>query len=935
MNLAKIFVSRCRGEMLQVQRKYDEALKHYESAAKLLRVTTTPSYIDDLSAAKMSIERQGPGFKNDNNVIRAWQEATGHGSRSSKDKSPATGKIEEHRIVQGYDFPVLSGELAVVLTRMSWIQFHGFNGQINGTLVEEAAQLHATGHHKAIVQYWLGMICVEKAKREAGGAAKIWFRAGTPSTSKDAKTDECKPASRASPEPAATAPLSPEHAATENARTGRAGRVVRRPSRFDDAQTPAKTKKPAATTFSSATEDCILREGNLESLKVAVLREELKLRGLPTKGRKAELVERLTTYFAEGQHDVPSSEKAEEPHHVGLFDPATPNNEDLANLPVIAKARKHLMASFQLCKRMADPTILRNVCILLASLQGDHDPLQTAYYLHVGLGVSARQEMAIRHCKLQDEQPLTSSLVDAPPVAQLYSFTTTSSGQDFDKEYLQNLPENLTVCSVSYQKTENALLITRVSKSSAVAPLVQRVPLAQIAPWSPVAGTTDTRCALQLALEELEAIITGSDDVIDTSKGIIETEDKEEKQKMMDEWWNSRKQLDRRMGELVEKLENAILGPWKTMLVGQHQNPATQQALSTEASLYAMEVCTAIRPIIGVDFEVNVAKCERLLDGLASGCMSDEQQDLLLDDICGRQFLEANSEIKESLSMLLEARVKALAELMTNDTLDEKETSHTPPVFSLPETPRKTPHKAQHGGNRAFSHQPKGKRTSHSAPARQSLHCHAISHIRQPVCLILDQDLRGLPWESLPILSRHPVCRMPSIAFVSDGAARGAAKQKEMGNGYTQTAAEDHAVCQTLDEDKTYYVLNPSKDLKTTQLKFEKAFRGRKHWTGVVGEAPPVEDFKRALSSCDTVVYCGHGAGQNFLNASQLDGTECSAAMLLMGCSSGRLRSGGDFEPSGMALKYLIAGAPAVVANLWDVTDKDTDIVTDTILEVS
>lgn len=128
-------------------------------------------------------------------------------------------------------------------------------------------------------------------------------------------------------------------------------------------------------------------------------------------------------------------------------------------------------------------------------------------------------------------------------------------------------------------------------------------------------------------------------------------------------------------------------------------------------------------------------------------------------------------------------------------------------------------------------------------------------------------------------------------------------------------------------------MLNPSKDLKTTQLKFEKAFRGRKHWTGVVGEAPPVEDFKRALSSCDTVVYCGHGAGQNFLNASQLDGTECSAAMLLMGCSSGRLRSGGDFEPSGMALKYLIAGAPAVVANLWDVTDKDTDIVTDTILE--
>ena len=53
-----------------------------------------------------------------------------------------------------------------------------------------------------------------------------------------------------------------------------------------------------------------------------------------------------------------------------------------------------------------------------------------------------------------------------------------------------------------------------------------------------------------------------------------------------------------------------------------------------------------------------------------------------------------------------------------------------------------------------------------------------------------------------------------------------------------------------------------------------------------------------------------------------------------MGCSSGNLRDGGDFEPSGMALQYLLAGAPAVVANLWDVTDRDIDTVTATILEV-
>ena len=57
-----------------------------------------------------------------------------------------------------------------------------------------------------------------------------------------------------------------------------------------------------------------------------------------------------------------------------------------------------------------------------------------------------------------------------------------------------------------------------------------------------------------------------------------------------------------------------------------------------------------------------------------------------------------------------------------------------------------------------------------------------------------------------------------------------------------------------------------------------------------------------------------------------------------MGCSSGKLQSvntpkenssGYDYtmhyEPEGIALSYLYAGAPCVVGNLWDVTDRDID----------
>jgi separase len=44
-----------------------------------------------------------------------------------------------------------------------------------------------------------------------------------------------------------------------------------------------------------------------------------------------------------------------------------------------------------------------------------------------------------------------------------------------------------------------------------------------------------------------------------------------------------------------------------------------------------------------------------------------------------------------------------------------------------------------------------------------------------------------------------------------------------------------------------------------------------------------------------------------------------------MGCSSGTLQCKGSYAPRGAPLSYLSAGSPSVVANLWDVSDKDID----------
>ena len=74
--------------------------------------------------------------------------------------------------------------------------------------------------------------------------------------------------------------------------------------------------------------------------------------------------------------------------------------------------------------------------------------------------------------------------------------------------------------------------------------------------------------------------------------------------------------------------------------------------------------------------------------------------------------------------------------------------------------------------------------------------------------------------------------------------------------------------------------------------------------------------------------------------ATDVDGPGCNSTVVLMGCSSGKLDTvdrkhlsaptattlfSSHYEPEGIALSYLMAGSPCVVANLWDVTDRDID----------
>jgi len=156
-----------------------------------------------------------------------------------------------------------------------------------------------------------------------------------------------------------------------------------------------------------------------------------------------------------------------------------------------------------------------------------------------------------------------------------------------------------------------------------------------------------------------------------------------------------------------------------------------------------------------------------------------------------------------------------------------------------------------------------------------------------------------------------------------------------------------------IDPSKTSYVLDPESNLLATQQRISSVLstiskRNNWEWNGTVGIAPSKSFMKDALTERNGIyLYFGHGAGERFFSRSNVEEltNECQSSIILMGCSSGNLVSVNSpknghifdtemhFEPDGAALSYLCAGAPCVVSNLWDVTDRDIDRFSISLLE--
>ena len=231
-------------------------------------------------------------------------------------------------------------------------------------------------------------------------------------------------------------------------------------------------------------------------------------------------------------------------------------------------------------------------------------------------------------------------------------------------------------------------------------------------------------------------------------------------------------------------------------------------------------------------------------------------------------------------------------------------------------------------------------RTYHSQVAQ-------VPDERQHLVLVLDRRLQCFPWENMPCLQNTSVSRVGSMLSLRECIL--AARDK---NNFDLSALSDDKQF-IVGRDSGSYILNPSSDLKSTQATLIPALTTLatavgNQWSSVVDRPPSEEEFSKALEDKSIMLYFGHGTGTQYIRPRTIKRLQrCSEVVWLMGCSSGAVTEHGDLEPVAVPLAYLLAGQArdhanvtnserfdvlprsgkclAVMANLWDVTDKDID----------
>ncbi|KAL4242854.1 hypothetical protein ABKN59_011524 [Abortiporus biennis] len=511
-------------------------------------------------------------------------------------------------------------------------------------------------------------------------------------------------------------------------------------------------------------------------------------------------------------------------------------------------------------------------------------------------------------------------------ISQRYQDIMPSSGKSSSNNTPDILPSHWTVISITLTEDKKTLFITR--KVSGREPLIFCVPMKgrrsdndeeedEEAEDEVASGnlTFDT------AVKELKDIIQLSDE---GTRGAIHV--KKDDREARIKWWTDRAQLDKRMKDLLENVEFCWLGVFKTIL-----NQQTQ--LSPDLLSFFR---TRLEEIFKRNLATRQDKNQHRLN---------KQERVKISDALLECFatLSIPSPKTQKPSVIRDEELEDLVYFI----LDLYQFSGVPVVISEVDVDQVVVDLRglfeELTAKLLVNGHPRDRKRNNSkskTTAQTSDMLDSATDEDQHTFLILDKNVQGFPWESIPSLRGRSVSRVPSLEFLLD---RVFLAKFELGEDLSATSPTSPSSSETkvdraqVNPRKTYFILNPSGDLKNTEARFSGWLHDMKKavgWQGIMGRPPSEQQMADVLEKMDLVIYFGHGGAEQYIRSHKIRHLSRCAATMLWGCSSGALRDMGDFDRVGTPYHYMLAGCPTLVANLWDVTDRDIDKFSQSVFDI-
>ncbi|ABO94714.1 Separase, putative [Ostreococcus lucimarinus CCE9901] len=390
---------------------------------------------------------------------------------------------------------------------------------------------------------------------------------------------------------------------------------------------------------------------------------------------------------------------------------------------------------------------------------------------------------------------------------------------------------------------------------------------------SRVSGVDGSALCVQIANPFLSEIFHNFSRIIKEQKNLPTSVDSRSSKIV---WWEKRLQLDASLRKILSQLDIDVLGAWRVLLLGDLVLQQQQQL----RDLYD-ELMSRLRILASkLDLQL-VASASQLLRLLIHGldCMTDDEFRLALSSL----LLNPCEHKSAPVCLVLSSdKQSVLQKISTCEHVADMVTFARKYLAEL-------------------------KRTTSLTNAGCFLQ-------RSAVIVSLDDVTRHFTWESLDSLNNQRIYRTPSVAIA-----------QSIADFQSNTRHAKNI-------SSTFFVLNPTGDLLGTQQQLEPLLT-KAGWDGVSGTSPTASELIQSLQSFDFYLYFGHGGGQDILKTGSFQDASICTATVLMGCSSGVYDIMECSSLSSISMLYLLAGAPIVIANMWDVTDRDIDRFSSRLLE--